>query len=93
MIRSYRTRDLEAFHRDGVTPRAWRAIAKAALRKLDMLDAAQTLNDMRSPPGNRLESLKGRQGGPAQYPDQRPVSDLFCLDEQGPERVEIVHYH
>jgi proteic killer suppression protein len=44
-------------------PARWRAFEALALRKLDMLDAATAVGDLRSPPGNRLELLKGTRAG------------------------------
>lgn len=93
MIHSYRTRELERFHRDGVAPRPWRAIAKVALRKLDMLDAAQELNDLRSPPGNRLEALRGDRAGQHSIRINDQFRLCFRWTEQGAEDVEIVDYH
>jgi len=51
--------ETERFFADGDCPARWRAISKVVARKLDMLDAAPTLGTLRSPPGNRLEALKG----------------------------------
>ena len=66
---------------------------KVAFRKLDLLDSVVSLNDLRAPPGNRLEALsKGREG---QYSlrinDQYRI--CFTWTEQGPAEVEIVDYH
>jgi toxin HigB-1 len=73
--------------------RRFSGIADIAIRKLAQLDAAQTLAFLRSPPGNRLEALKGRRSG--QYCIR--VNDQFrvCFrwTEAGPENVEIVDYH
>jgi proteic killer suppression protein len=68
-------------------------MAKVATRKLAQLDAAQTLEFLRSPPGNRLEGLRGSRGG--QYSIR--VNDQFRLcfrwTAAGAEDVEIVDYH
>lgn len=63
MIRSFRDRDTERlFHRE--RPRNLpEAVARTALRKLVMLDAAMELADLRIPPGNRLEKLGGQRHG------------------------------
>jgi proteic killer suppression protein len=53
----------ERFFREGICPAQWRVISNAIARKLDMLDAAPTLAALRSPPGNRLEALKGDRTG------------------------------
>lgn len=68
-------------------------IERVAMRKLAMLNRAGKLDDLRIPPGNRLEALKGNRAG--QYSIR--VNDQFRLcflwAEEGPEDVEIVDYH
>ena len=68
-------------------------IAKVARRKLRQLEIANRLDDLRVPPGNRLESLKGSRSG--QYSirinDQWRV--CFHWTNAGAENVEIVDYH
>ena len=92
MIQSFRCKDTEALF-DGRHPRRFRAIEVVATRKLAMLDAARCLEFLRSPPGNRLEALKGNRAG--QYSIR--VNDqwrlCFVWGEQGPTEVEIVDYH
>jgi proteic killer suppression protein len=53
----------EVFFNSGVCPAEWRPFAKVAMRKLDMLDAAVRLDNLRSPPGNHLEALKRDRRG------------------------------
>ena len=69
------------------------AVLKAAVRKLDMLAAAHVLDDLRVPPGNRLEQLKGDR---AKYHSIR-INDqwriVFRWTPQGPAQVEICDYH
>ena len=57
------------------------------------LDGAETLNDLRSPPGNRLEALKGSRAG--QHSIRINDQWLLCLvwTEAGAEQVEVVDYH
>ncbi|HEX5360777.1 MAG TPA: type II toxin-antitoxin system RelE/ParE family toxin, partial [Fluviicoccus sp.] len=64
-----------------------------AERKLAMLDAAQTLSFLRSPPGNRLEALRGDRAGQhsIRINDQWRLCFIWTAD--GPENVEIVDYH
>jgi proteic killer suppression protein len=92
VIQSFRCKDTEALF-DGRHPRRFRAIEAVAIRKLAMLDAARTLEFLRSPPGNRLEALKGNRAG--QYSirinDQWRV--CFAWTKYGPADVEIVDYH
>src|SRR6476660_7037871 len=63
MIQSFADRETEAFFVSGACPARWRSFAKVARRKLDMLDAAVRLDNLRNPPGNRLEALKGDRRG------------------------------
>ena len=58
MIRSFRCKHTQALY-EGRCPARFCQISAAALRKLDMLDAADCLDDVRIPPGNRLEALRG----------------------------------
>ena len=71
----------------------WINIERPALRKLEQLDWSAVLKDLRVPPGNRLEALKGRRNG--QYSirinDQWRVCFVWTTD--GPKHVEIVDYH
>ena len=92
MIKSFCCADTQALFETGKCKR-FAGIANAAVRKLAQLDAAQTLAFLRSPPGNRLEALKGGRTG--QYSIR--VNDQFRMcfrwTEAGPEDVEIVDYH
>jgi toxin HigB-1 len=67
MIRSFACADTEALFRTGKT-RRWGDIKSVAERKLAVLDAANQLRDLGSPPGNRLEPLRGNRAG--QHSDQ-----------------------
>ncbi len=62
MIRSFRSRDTEALFADVDVPR-FRAFERIARRRLLYLHRARSLNDLRVPPGNRLEALKGDRKG------------------------------
>jgi proteic killer suppression protein len=63
VIASFADRDTEALYRRQRVKRIDSRIQRAALRKLRYLDAATTLDDLRSPPGNHLERLKGDRAG------------------------------
>lgn len=93
MIQSFADRHTEAFFDDGICHRQWRAFERAAKRKLDMLDGATALDDLRSPPGNRLELLKGSRAGQHSIRINDQWRICFQWTEQGPEDVEIIDYH
>jgi toxin HigB-1 len=80
---------------DGLTSRYYPPdIQKVALRKLLLLDAAISVNDLRVPPGNRLEKLVGDRKG--QYSIRINDQWRICFswtDENNADRVEIVDYH
>jgi proteic killer suppression protein len=93
MIRSFADRRTEAFFREGVCPARWRAFEAIAARKLDMLNAATALGDLRSPPGNRLEALSGDRRGQWSIRINRQWRVCFRWGADGPEAVDIVDYH
>lgn len=93
MIRSFADRATERLFRDGACAARWRAFEAVALRKLDMLDAAVRLSDLASPPGNRLEALKGDRSGQHSIRINQQWRICFRWSADGPEAVEIVDYH
>ncbi|WP_027173962.1 type II toxin-antitoxin system RelE/ParE family toxin [Methylobacterium sp. 10] len=93
MIQSFADKRLEALFYDGTGYRPWRAFEAAAKRKLDILDAATTLDDLRSPPGNRLERLRGDRAGQYSIRINDQWRLCFRWTAQGPEQVDIVDYH
>ena len=68
-------------------------IQDVALRKLRMLNQAKTIGDVRVPPANRLEALKGERQGQHSIRINRQWRICFVWTEGGPEHVEIVDYH
>lgn len=64
-----------------------------ACRKLDMLDAAIDLNDLKIPPANRLEALKGNFKGKHSIRINDQYRIVFIWGIHGPEQVEIIDYH
>lgn len=92
MIEGFRGKETEALYR-GETARRFSGIAKVALRKLDMIDAAKALDDLRSPPGNRLEALKGDRAGQYSIRINDQWRICFVWRDGAAHDVEIVDYH
>ena len=92
MIRSFRCRDTERLHH-GERVRRFVAIETVARRKLLILDAAARLDDLRVPPGNRLEALKGDRAGQHSIRINDQWRVCFRWFAAGAEDVEIVDYH
>lgn len=92
MIRSFRCKQTRALF-EGTCPRAWLSIRRAAERKLQLLDSAQTLAFLRSPPGNRLESLSGDRRGQYSLRINDQWRLCFTWTDNGADAVEIVDYH
>jgi proteic killer suppression protein len=78
---------------EGESVRQFRAIARVAERKLAQLHAAQTLDFLRSPPGNMLELLKGDRKGQHSIRINDQWRLCFVWSSAGPMDVEIVDYH
>ena len=83
----------ERYFLEGVTPPEWRPFDTVARRKLDMLAAATELRDLRSPPGNRLQALKGDRAGQHSIRINDQYRVCFRWTDAGPTDVEIVDYH
>ncbi len=92
MIQSFRCRHTQELF-EGGNPRQFRSFKNVAIRKLTQLDAAQTLDFLRSPPGNRLEALKGDRLGQHSIRVNNQFRVCFVWTEHGPIDVEIVDYH
>ncbi len=91
-IRSFRCADTEALY-ERKRPRRFRNIENVAQRKLQMLDDAIELRDLRAPPGNRLEALSGTRAGQHSIRINDQWRVCFVWSDAGPVNVEIVDYH
>lgn len=97
MILSFRDKGTEDVF-DGEKSRAGRLICpvtiwSVARRKLDQLNAATSLEDMRVPPGNKLEALKGNRNGQHSIRINDQYRICFTWTPEGVTEVEIVDYH
>jgi len=92
LIRSFQCRDAEALFRDRTVLR-FRMIEGVARRKLLYLHAAQRLEDLRVPPGNRLEALRGDRAGQHSIRINSQWRVCFVWRDGEAEDVEIVDYH
>ena len=94
-IQSFARKPVEDFFLTGKVPRreGWASAASIVKRKLDMIDYANALNDLASPPGNRLEALRGDLKGfhSVRVNDQWRV--IFMWTSDGPESADVVDYH
>ena len=92
MIQGFNDRDTERLFNDEDV-RRFRAIERQARRKLLRLDAAVSLDDLRMPPGNRLEALSGSRQGQYSIRINNQWRVCFRWQASGPYDVEIVDYH
>jgi proteic killer suppression protein len=94
-IQPFSDKVTEEFFVTGSLPKRvkWRLVAKIVRRKLDVLNYSALLIDLRSPPGNRLEALKGDWLGyySIRVNDQWRI--VFQWTDRGPENVAVVDYH
>jgi toxin HigB-1 len=93
MIVSFQNSETESFYHGRSTRVPWQVCAKAALRKLDAINYARALNDLRTPPGNRLEQLSGRRTGQHSIRVDDQWRICFRWEADGAHDVEIVDYH
>jgi len=70
-----------------------RSLWKLAARKLDLLDSVVSLDELRAPPGNRLEALSGERAGQHSIRIDKKYRICFVWTDRGPDEVEIVDYH
>lgn len=97
MIRSFRDSAVEDIF-NGRSSKAARQrlpgeLWRSAVRRLDAVDQAETLADLRVTPGNRLEALKGDRKGQFSIRINDQYRICFRWTESGPAEVEIVDYH
>lgn len=93
MIRSFGSKDTERIWHERFVKRVDPAVQRAALRKLELVHAANDLEDLRIPPGNRLEQLVGDRRGQHSIRVNAQWRICFVWREGGADDVELVDYH
>ncbi|EPR42154.1 plasmid maintenance system killer [Desulfovibrio sp. X2] len=93
MIRSFACKETERVFYQMRSRRFGADVLRAIQRKLAMLDAAVTLDDLRSPPGNRLEPLSGDRSGQWSIRVNGQFRVCFTWTGRDAENVEVVDYH
>ena len=92
MIKTFKCADTQALSK-GERVKRFANIAPVARRKLRQLEIAARLDDLRVPPGNRLEALKGDRAGQHSIRINDQFRVCICWTAAGAEDVEIVDYH
>jgi proteic killer suppression protein len=93
MIIGFADKDTESLFITGKSKRLSPALVKAALRKLDYLNRAKTLNDLLAPPGNRLEALKGDLKGKYSIRINDQFRIVFKFQNGDASDVKVTDYH
>lgn len=93
MIRSFAGRETELVWQGIRSRRFPEDVQRAGLRKLELLDAAETIGDLREPPSNRLEMLKGDRKGFWSIRINKQWRVIFRWVNGYAEDVEIIDYH
>ena len=92
MIKSYRDKKTRSFA-DGERIREFQSFERQCEKRLEVLDAAETLNDLAGLPSNRFEALSGARKGLYSIGINSKWRVCFEWPSDGPENVEIVDYH
>ena len=92
MIKSFKDKDTQAMFERG-SVRRYKNIQRVALRKLNMINAATVLDDLRVPPANHLEALKGNRKGQHSIRINKQWRICFVWKESGAYDIEITDYH
>ena len=93
MIRSFGSKDTERIWHEQYVKRVDRTVQRATLRKLELIHAAKDVEDLRIPPGNRLERLVGDRRGQHSIRVNAQWRLCFVWRDGGAEVVELVDYH
>ena len=92
MIKGFKDKDAEELYNSGHNKK-YKAFERIALRKLDMIEAASKLIDLKAPPGNCLEPLHGDRIGQHSIRINDQFRICFVWKDDGAHDIEIVDYH
>jgi proteic killer suppression protein len=92
MIQSFKDAWAKELYESG-SRKHWASIRATAQRKLDQIDTASSLDDLRTPPGNRLEAMKGDRSGQHSIRINDQYRICFVWKDDGAHDVEIADYH
>ena len=92
MIQTFRCKDTQALY-SGDSPRRFRAFQTQAERKLQILDSANAIEDLRNPPGNRLEKLSGGRADQWSIRINSQWRVCFRFEDGHAYGIEIIDYH
>jgi proteic killer suppression protein len=92
VIKSFADKQTKVFFETGRS-RRWSSVARAAIRKLVQINSVISVGELRSPPGNRLEALKGDRAGQYSIRIDDRWRICFRWERDGAYDVEIVDYH
>ncbi|HXY66552.1 MAG TPA: type II toxin-antitoxin system RelE/ParE family toxin [Mycobacterium sp.] len=93
MIRSFRDKDTEAIWHRRYVKKLSPELCRLTYRKLVLINAAESISDLRVPPGNRLEKLSGNRGGQYSVRVNDQWRICFNWSSAGAGNVELVDYH
>jgi proteic killer suppression protein len=94
-IQNFARKEVERFFLEGRVQKGtgWSSVASVVKRKLDMVHYAKMLGDLASPPGNRLEALKGELRGRHSIRVNDQWRIIFRFDASGATDVDVCDYH
>jgi len=93
MILSFKDKEVEKIWNGKVSSKLPYEIQHTARRKLRMINNSQDINDLRTPPGNKLEKLHGNLKNKYSIRINDQWRIIFCWDERNSSEVEIIDYH
>lgn len=93
VIRSFRDNTTQAIWERRRTKAIGPELSRAAYKKLLIIDAATTINDLRVPPGNRLEQFTGDRNGQHSIRVNDQYRLCFTWDDNGADNIELTDHH